>query len=77
MIKTLTIIKAWMTLFKGITNEEHKRRAIICETCPQRKYSKFLDFVNDELKEVKGFICNDCGCPLSAKIRSNDKCNKW
>ena len=79
MSKPLVIIKAWINVFKGLTTEEHKRKAIICEKCPNREYNKYLDFVDDELKNVKGFICGICKCPLIAKIRSTDKCdlNKW
>ena len=73
-------IKAWGKVLSQTTTDEDKRRAKICEQCPMRKYNKYLDFVNDELKEVKGFVCSDCGCPLVAKIRSEDKndiCYKW
>ena len=77
MINPIKIIKAWIKVFKGLTTDEDKRRAIVCEGCSERKYSKYIDFVNDDLKEVKGFICGNCGCPLIAKIRSTDKCYKW
>lgn len=71
------IIQAWSLVLKGKTTSVHKQRASVCETCPSAIYKKYIDFVNDELKEVKGFICDDCGCPLVAKIRSTDKCYKW
>ena len=79
MSRFTTIVKAWLNVWNGLTTEEHKRKAKICEECPSRKYSKYLDFIDDDLKEVKGFICNECKCPLIAKIRSTDKCplNKW
>jgi len=77
MIKPLVIIKAWLKVWDGLTTKEDKRRAAICESCPMRTYKKYLDFVDDELKNVKGFVCKDCGCPLIAKIRSTDKCIKW
>jgi len=79
MSKIVTIVKAWVNVVKGLTTDEHKRRANICKGCPSRKYSKYLDFVNDDLKEVKGFVCGECGCALIAKIRSTDNCplNKW
>ena len=78
-IKPITIIKGWLSVFKGLTTDEHKRRAIICETCPNRVYNKYIDFIDDELKEVKGFVCDVCKCPLISKIRSTDNCplNKW
>ena len=77
MANLVTIIKAWIKVAKGFTTTEQKRRASICNLCTHKKYSKYLDFVNDDLKEVQGFICTDCGCPLIAKIRSTDKCKKW
>ena len=79
MSKIGIIVKAWLNVWNGLTTLEHKRKAVICEGCPSRKYKKYLDFVDDELTNVKGFICNECGCPLIAKIRSTDDCpkNKW
>jgi hypothetical protein len=79
MIKPITIIKAWINVFKGITTAKHKERYNVCKYCPSAEYKPYLDFINDELVDVKGMICNECKCPLVAKIRSNDKCplNKW
>ncbi len=71
------ILKAWVKVYKGFTTEQHKSRAEICKKCPSAKYKTYLDFVNDELEDVKGFVCTDCGCPLVAKIRSEEKCDKW
>lgn len=75
-----SIVKGWTSVLKGKTTEEHKRRADICNTCENAVYKKYLDFIDDDLKEVKGFVCEACGgCPLIAKIRSNDNCpvDKW
>jgi hypothetical protein len=54
-------------------------RARVCSICPHAKQGKLLAFVKDTLKEVEGAYCSACGCPLSAKVRSNDICpkNKW
>lgn len=56
-------------------------RALFCIDCPSAKYSKTIKaFVNDDLKEIEGFVCGECKCPLSAKLRSeNEKCplGKW
>ena len=71
------IAKAWIKVAKQETTKENRERADICKDCPSAIYKKFLDFVNDELKEVQGLVCSDCGCPLIAKIRSTDKCYKW
>tara|TARA_R110000787_G_scaffold196468_3_gene307853 strand:- start:1133 stop:1372 length:240 start_codon:yes stop_codon:yes gene_type:complete len=79
MVQIFKIAKAWHSVFKGMKTEEHSRRAEICKDCPSKRYSKFFDFIEDDLKEVKGFVCDECGCALVAKIRSNNKCplNKW
>lgn len=77
MLKPIVIAKAWLNVLKGITTDEHKKRASICKECKHSKHSKYLDFINDELVDVKGLICNDCNCPISAKIRSIEKCRYW
>ena len=71
------IVKAWLEVIKGNTTDEHKRRASICKGCEHAKYKKYLDFKDTGLEEVKGYICNECSCPLVSKIRSTDKCYKW
>jgi hypothetical protein len=73
----LTIIKAWTNVLNGLTTNEHRRRADICKVCPHAKKRKILDLINDELRETKGMICALCGCPLSAKIRSDEMCYRW
>ena len=77
MINPITIIKAWSKVLREVTTDEDKRRASICSGCPNKKYHKFIDFVDDELEEVKGFVCAECNCPLIALIRSEDICDKW
>ena len=70
-------MSAWLKVIKGITTDEHKRRAKICKDCEHAKYKKYIDFVEDELKEIRGYLCDKCGCPLISKIRSTDICKKW
>ena len=77
MANPIQILRAWSKVLCGFTDCEHERRARICSVCPNKKYLKYIDFIDDELEEVKGFVCTDCGCPLIAKIRSTDKCYKW
>jgi hypothetical protein len=62
-----------------VTEGKAKGRAAICAVCPHAKHGKLLTFVKDRLKEIEGAYCSACGCPLSAKVRSNDICpeNKW
>jgi superfamily II helicase len=81
MSKINNIINGWWSYLNSneLTPKELKR-AKICAECPHRKYSNTIKvLVKDEIKEIQGFICNECKCPLSAKIRSNDNCplNKW
>ena len=76
-MKVITILKAWNKVFKGITTDEHKRRAKICKGCDEAIKRPILSLIKDELKEIEGMACGRCKCPLVAKIRSNDICNKW
>ncbi len=56
-------------------------RGSYCIDCKEAKFSKTVKaFVKDELKEIEGFVCGVCNCPLSAKLRSeNEQCplKKW
>jgi|688.fasta_scaffold1331275_2 hypothetical protein len=49
-----------------------KERENICKNCEELK--QFLK-IGDKII----YKCNLCGCPIAAKIRSNDNCpkNKW
>ena len=77
-MKIITIIKAWNEVFKGITTKEHKRRAKICKRCDYATEKPLLKLIKDELKEINGLACMDCGgCPLIAKIRGEDICRFW
>lgn len=82
MSKIEDIYNGWSNYIRSDElSPEELNRAIICRECPQKKYSAAIKaLVKDEVKDVEGFICNECKCPLSAKIRSkNNKCplNKW
>ena len=56
-----------------------QQRATVCAACPNARQGKVLTFIKDTLTEVQGAYCSACGCPLSAKVRSNDICpeKKW
>lgn len=73
------ILHGWYNVLTKKTTELDRKKAGVCETCVNARYSKYIDFVQDELVQVKGFVCDACGCPLISKIRSGDKCplNKW
>lgn len=79
MIQPEVIVKAWLNVFMGITTETHKNRAKICAACPKARHNTYVAMIKDEMIEVQGMICDECGCPLSAKIRSEDNCplNNW
>jgi ribosomal protein L37E len=75
------IITGWKNFISKseVTEKLATKRAEVCAACPNAKQGKLLAFIKDSLKEIEGAYCNSCGCPLSAKIRSNDICpeNKW
>ena len=79
MSKMVTIAKAWWRVFTSDLNQRDRDRANICKDCTKAVQKKYLDFINDELKEVKGMVCGECNCPLIAKVRSEDRCplEKW
>lgn len=66
MNKIIDIIKAWMKTFKHTTeqNDLANHRRSICNSCPHKS----------ELN-----TCNECGCPLIAKVYSDFGCpiDKW
>lgn len=75
------ILQGWQNYMdkSEVIEDVAKERAEICAKCPDAKHGKLLQFVKDELKEIQGHYCDVCKCPLSSKIRSNDKCplDKW
>jgi len=75
------ILNGWKNYIdkSEVTETLAKKRAAICVACPHAKHGKLLTFVKDSLKEVEGYYCSLCYCPLSAKVRSTDICpeNKW
>ena len=82
MSKIEDILNGWQNFMSKseVTEVMAKKRAEICLGCDSNIKSKLLIFVKDELKEIEGNKCNECQCPLSAKIRSvNENCdlNKW
>lgn len=57
-----------------------KTRASICSRCPFAKVDPMFAALKDKnLPSIQGYICDACGCNLSAKVRSNDFCpkGKW
>ena len=75
------ILSGWKNFIdkSDVTEALAVQRGLKCLDCKYKKKSTLM-FFKDELKEIEGYICNKCSCPLSAKIRSNnEKCplNKW
>ena len=80
-MKIEAILSGWKNFLdkSEVVETVAKERAAICAACPHAKHGKLLAFIKDTLKEVQGSYCEECGCPLSAKVRSNDICpkQKW
>ena len=76
----IDFINALANSTKGNHTEESRRRAEICAKCPNKSKKFYADFVNAEIKEVQGYACNDCNCPIATKIFATEKeniCPKW
>lgn len=73
------ILSGWANFISKceVVETEAERRATICSVCPHAKQGKLLAFIKDSLQEVQGAYCEECGCPLSAKVRSKDICPKY
>lgn len=84
MSKVNDILNGWGNYFKGsdpATLEEAKRRAEICAKCPFMKKGKHAAILPDmQIKEIEGYYCGKCKCPISTIVRSKDyKCpdGRW
>lgn len=65
---------------KGKHTEESKRRSEICAKCPLKEQRAYAEFVNAEIKEVQGYVCIECSCPIATKIFAEEPkniCRKW
>ena len=78
------IIDGWTNLM--IPNQVSENlamvRAKICSECPHAIMDTAVHtiVVDNKTKNIRGLRCDECGCPLSAKIRSSaDRCplGKW
>lgn len=82
MPKLEHIIDGWRNYF--FENEEIKKiateRAAICATCEHSVLGSVIQFLPDNVKEIEGFKCDLCDCPLSSLLRSREsecKLKKW
>lgn len=82
LVKLQNILSGW----KGYVWETPairmmaESRALNCATCKHAEHAMVMEFFDDEVKEIKGMVCNLCDCPLSALLRSpKEKCKseKW
>lgn len=86
--KAKEIIEGWDAYAEIIKSQDEANkqtameRANICALCPFAEKSKVISWLmpDNNLKQVQGYKCSKCGCPLSTKVRSmTSKCpeNKW
>ena len=75
MSKIKNILNGWENFIakSEVVESLARVRAEICSNCPKAKKSVLLAFVKDSLKEVEGYKCAECQCPLSAKLRSKNE----
>ena len=77
------ILNGWENFLSKseVTEKLASDRALECIGCEYAKHSKAIEvFVKDDFKEIEGYVCDLCKCPISAKIRSvNETCpiSKW
>lgn len=81
-MKINNILEGWKNfLFKTeVTELLAKKRAESCVKCSEAVETMLTAYVNDDIKEIKGYKCNLCDCPLSAKLRTekeNCPLKKW
>ena len=69
------IAKGWWTYLFMSLPPEAKKKAKICDTCDSKVIGTYEDILPDySIKEVQGYKCGECNCPLSTLLRSNKKC---
>lgn len=76
-MKIKNVFTGWLNyIFENEdVNESAKEKAKICFECPEKVKGSYEKLMPDfSLVDVEGFKCNKCGCPLSTKLRSDDKC---
>lgn len=76
----IDFINALAKNVKGEHTEESKRRAEICAECPLKEKRFYASFVNAEIKEVEGFVCTLCACPIATKVFATEPkniCTEW
>lgn len=57
-----------------------EKRAVSCADCDNAVWGLVPQFMDDEVKQIKGLKCSSCDCPLSTKLRSKEEVcplQKW
>ena len=73
-MQIFNFIQGWTNFVLNLENDSAKEKAKICLECDYLKKGKIEIIKDNEIKEISGFICGKCKCPLPAKLRSNSKC---
>jgi hypothetical protein len=76
-VQISNILNGWQNFIakSEVSEKLAKERAAECAKCTHAKEGKILAFIKDDLKEIEGYYCDLCKCPLSAKVRSqNENC---
>jgi len=76
----MDFINALANSIKGNHTEESLRRANICAACPEKSKKFYATFVDAEIKDIEGFVCDRCLCPLATKVFATEPkniCPKW
>ena len=76
----IDFINALTKSLKSENTDESRRRSEICASCPLKEKRFYADFVEAEIKEVNGYVCTECHCPIATKIFATKKeniCRKW
>lgn len=73
-------IQALSKSLKQEHTNESRRRSEICAKCPLKEQRFYSDFINAEIKEIQGFVCILCDCPIASKVFAAEPkniCTEW
>lgn len=76
----IDFINALTQNIKGNHTEESRRRSEICAKCPLKEKRFYASFVSASIKEIEGYVCTLCDCPLSTKVFAEEPkniCSEW
>jgi hypothetical protein len=83
-VKLQNIVNGWynLTIKNAVVEKIAIERANICAKCPFAEMSNgiYTTVIDNKTTQIRGLKCTQCGCPLSAKVRSSkDYCpiGKW